>query len=167
MKIETATFPALKGNVNKGNISKIASDICKSETPLKSYIGIKAIEAVITEVKENADFRERVKEDYLNISGGSISKSELFGVEVNTYSTLKKETLKKEYEYSDEINGLQNEIEKLEIDLKSKKDLLKAKKMQEINSGIAKEINIENITGTELTEIPLLKTFDLKITFKK
>ena len=165
-KINTATFPAIAGEVSKSNFLKISKEITETKTPLKTYIGVKAIETVIKEVLTNPDFRNKVKEDYLIISEGSLSKSELFGAVVNTASTLKKMTLTKEYEYSDEIINLQNEIEKLEIELKAKKDLLKSLKLQEINSGIAKEITSESLISNEVSEISILDSFDLKITFK-
>lgn len=165
-KINTATFPAIAGDVTKSNFSKISKEITETKTPLKTYIGVKAIETVIKEVLSNYDFRNKVKEDYLKISEGSLSKSELFGAEVNTASTLKKMTLAKEYEYSDEIINLQNEIEKLEIELKAKKDLLKSLKLQEINSGVAKEVTSESLIINEDSEYSILDSFDLKITFK-
>ena len=165
-KIQTANFPLIKGEVTKSNFNTIAKEITSTETPLKTYIGIKAMETVVKEVLNDTNFRAKVKDDYLTLAEGSLSKSELFGVEVSTVSTLKKITLAKEYEYSVEIKALENDIANLEIELKNKKDLLKAKKLQEINSGEAKEISANNILG-EQSETDTLNSFDLKITFKK
>ena len=164
-KIQTANFPLIKGEVTKSNFNTIAKEITSTETPLKTYIGIKAMETVVKEVLNDTNFRAKVKDDYLTLAEGSLSKSELFGAEVSTVSTLKKITLAKEYEYSVEIKALENDIANLEIELKNKKDLLKAKKLQEINSGEAKEISANNILG-EQSETDILNSFDLKITFK-
>lgn len=164
-KIQTATFPLIKGEVTKSNFNTIAKQITSSENPLKTYIGVKAMETVIKEVLADTTFRSKVKDDYLTLSGGSLSKGEQFGAEVATVSTLKKITLAKEYDFSIEIKALENDIANLEIELKNKKDLLKAKKLQEINSGKAVEISVDNILN-EKTETDVLDTFDLKITFK-
>lgn len=165
-KLETASFPAIAGEVTKSNFAKLSNKITATNTPLKTYLGIKAVEAVVKEVLDNKEFRNKVKEDYLNLSGGSLSKSELYGAEVTTVSIAKKVALAKEYEYSDEIKSLQNEVEALDLHIKNKKDLLKALKLQEINSGTAKEISISSILGIEPAETDTLSTFDLKITFK-
>jgi hypothetical protein len=165
-KTEVANFPLIKGEVTKTNFSMLSRDIMQTQTPLKTYIGVKAMETVIKEVLADTTFRTKVKDDYLTLSGGSLSKGEQFGAEVATVSTLKKIILAKEYEYSVEIKTLENEIAILEIGLKNKKDLLKAMKLQEINSGTAQEISVDNILN-EKTETDVLDTFDLKITFKK
>ena len=166
-KTEVANFPLIKGEVTKTNFSMLSRDIMQTQTPLKTYIGVKAMETVIKEVLGNKDFRKEVKEDYLTLSEGSLSKSELFGAEISTSSTQKKTTLAKEYEYSPGVKSLINEIDNLEIILKNKKELLKSLKLQEINSGEAKEISINSILGIEQAETDTLNSFDLKITFKK
>lgn len=166
-KTEVANFPLIKGEVTKTNFSMLSRDIMQTQTPLKTYIGVKAMETVIKEVLDNKDFRKEVKEDYLTLSEGSLSKSELFGAEISTSSTLKKITLAKEYEYSPGVKSLINEIDNLEIILKNKKELLKSLKLQEINSGEAKEISVNSILGIEQAETDTLNSFDLKITFKK
>ena len=166
-KTEVANFPLIKGEVTKTNFSMLSRDIMQTQTPLKTYIGVKAMETVIKEVLDNKDFRKEVKEDYLTLSEGSLSKSELFGAEISTSSTQKKTTLAKEYEYSPGVKSLINEIDNLEIILKNKKELLKSLKLQEINSGEAKEISINSILGIEQAETDTLNSFDLKITFKK
>ena len=166
-KTEVANFPQIKGEVTKTNFSMLSRDIMQTQTPLKTYIGVKAMETVIKEVLDNKDFRKEVKEDYLTLSEGSLSKSELFGAEISTSSTLKKITLAKEYEYSPGVKSLINEIDNLEIILKNKKELLKSLKLQEINSGEAKEISVNSILGIEQAETDTLNSFDLKITFKK
>lgn len=165
-KTEVANFPLIKGEVTKTNFSMLSRDIMQTQTPLKTYIGVKAMETVIKEVLDNKDFRKEVKEDYLTLSEGSLSKSELFGAEISTSSTQKKTTLAKEYEYSPGVKSLINEIDNLEIILKNKKELLKSLKLQEINSGEAKEISINSILGIEQAETDTLNSFDLKITFK-
>ena len=166
-KTEVANFPLIQGEVTKSNFNTIANQITATETPLKTYIGVKAVESVVKEILDNKDFRNKVKDDYLTLSEGSLSKSELFGAEISTSSTLKKTTLAKEYEYSAGVKSLINEIDNLEIILKNKKELLKSLKLQEINSGTAKEISIDNILGIEQAETDTLNSFDLKITFKK
>lgn len=165
-KLETASFPAIAGEVTKSNFAKLSNKITATNTPLKTYLGIKAVEAVVKEVLDNKEFRNKVKEDYLNLSGGSLSKSELYGAEVTTVSIAKKVALAKEYEYSDEIKSLQNEVEALDLHIKNKKDLLKALKLQEINNGTAKEITTAGLLGIEPAETDTLNSFDLKITFK-
>lgn len=166
-KTEVANFPLIKGEVTKTNFSMLSRDIMQTQTPLKTYIGVKAVESVVKEILDNKDFRNKVKDDYLTLSEGSLSKSELFGAEISTSSTLKKTTLAKEYEFSAGVKSLINEIDNLEIILKNKKELLKSLKLQEINSGTAKEISIDNILGIEQAETDTLNSFDLKITFKK
>ena len=122
-----------------------------------------AIESIIEGVIKDSKFREAVKEDFLNISGGSIDKHELFGVTVSTVSQVKKNELAKDYIYSDAVQSLQKEIDTIKLILKSREDLLKGMKLQEINSGEAQEV----LSGfVEVAEADPLKEFDLKITFK-
>ena len=102
-KTEVANFPLIKGEVTKTNFSMLSRDIMQTQTPLKTYIGVKAMETVIKEVLADTTFRTKVKDDYLTLSGGSLSKGEQFGAEVATVSTLKKIILAKEYESKNQI----------------------------------------------------------------
>ena len=150
-------------DVSKKTLQNISKEITKSETPLETYIKVKALETICKEVVSDKNFRENVKGDFLNISGGAIDKHELFGVTINTVSQVKKNELAKDYIYSDAVQKLQSEIELLKLQLKSKEDLLKGMKLQEINSGTAQEV----LSGlVEPVEVDPLKDFDLKITFK-
>lgn len=149
-------------DVSKKTLQNISKEITKSETPLETYIKVKALETICKEVTSDKHFRETVKENFLDISGGAIDKHELFGVTINTVSQVKKNELAKDYIYSDAVQKLQSEIELLKLQLKSKEDLLKGMKLQEINSGTAQEV----LSGFVPAEADPLKDFDLKITFK-
>ena len=150
-------------DVSKKTLQNISKEITKSETPLETYIKVKALETICKEVVSDKHFREDVKENFLNISGGVIDKTELFGVTINTVSQVKKNELAKDYIYSDAVQKLQSEIELLKLQLKSKEDLMKGMKLQEINSGTAQEVFAELYQEPESDP---LKDFDLKITFK-
>ena len=154
----------LTDNVSqKKQIKQISKQITKTDAPLETFIKVKAIESIIEGVIKDSKFRESVKEDFLNISGGAIDKTELFGVTVSTVSQIKKNELAKDYIYSDAVQSLQKEIDLIKLILKSKEDLLKGMKLQEINSGEAQEV----LSGfVEVAEADPLKEFDLKITFK-
>ena len=149
-------------DVSKKTLQNISKEITKSETPLETYIKVKALETICKEVVSDKHFREDVKENFLEVSGGAIDKAELFGVTINTVSQVKKNELAKDYIYSDAVQKLQSEIELLKLQLKSKEDLLKGMKLQEINSGTAQEV----LSGLVPVEVDPLKDFDLKITFK-
>lgn len=150
-------------DVSKKTLQGISKEITNTVNPLETFVKVKALETIVEEIIADKKFRESVKEDFLNLSGGAIDKTELFGVTVSTISQIKKVELAKDYIYSDEVKSLESEIELLELNLKSKKDLLKGMKLQEINSGVAKEI----LNGfVEPVESDPLKEFDLKITFK-
>jgi len=150
-------------DVSKKTLQGISKEITNTVNPLETFVKVKALETIVKEIIADKKFRESVKEDFLNLSGGAIDKTELFGVTVSTISQIKKVELAKDYIYSDEVKSLESEIELLELNLKSKKDLLKGMKLQEINSGVAKEI----LNGfVEPVESDPLKEFDLKITFK-
>ncbi len=150
-------------DVSKKTLQGISKEITNTVNPLETFVKVKALETIVKEIIADKKFRESVKEDFLNLSGGTIDKTELFGVTVSTISQIKKVELAKDYIYSDEVKSLESEIELLELNLKSKKDLLKGMKLQEINSGVAKEI----LNGfVEPVESDPLKEFDLKITFK-
>jgi len=150
-------------DVSKKTLQGISKEITNTVNPLETFVKVKALETIVEEIIADKKFRESVKEDFLNLSGGTIDKTELFGVTVSTISQIKKVELAKDYIYSDEVKSLESEIELLELNLKSKKDLLKGMKLQEINSGVAKEI----LNGfVEPVESDPLKEFDLKITFK-
>jgi hypothetical protein len=157
-------IPALTSEYLTKNSLFIYSDaITNTETPLRTYIAVKGLETVCKKILSDKQFRESVKEDFLNISGGSIDKNELFGVTVSTVSQIKKNELAKDYIYSDAVQSLQKEIDTMKLQLKSKEDLLKGMKLQEINSGEAQEV----LSGfVEVAEADPLKEFDLKITFK-
>lgn len=150
-------------DVSKKTLQGISKEITKSETPLETYIKVKALETIVKEIIADKKFRESIKEDFLNLSGGAIDKTELFGVTVSTVSQIKKNELAKNYIYSSEVKSLDNDIQLLKLQLKSKEDLLKGMKLQEINSGTAQEV----LSGfVDIPESDPLKEFDLKITFK-
>lgn len=150
-------------DVSKKTLQNISKEITNTINPLETFIKVKALETICKEIVSDKSFRDKVKENYLYISGGAIDKQELFGVTVSTISQVKKVELAKDYIYSDEVSKLQSEIENLELELKTKKDLLKGKKLIEINNGTAKEIMSDFV---DVPESDLLKEFDLKITFK-
>jgi len=150
-------------DVSKKTLQNISKEITKSETPLETYIKVKALETICKEVISDKPFREDVKENFLNISGGAIDKQELFGVTVSTVSQIKKVELAKDYIYSKKVSKLQSEVERLGLELKSKMDLLKGMKLMEINDGTAQEVMSEFV---EVPESDPLKEFDLKVTFK-
>lgn len=156
----------IKGEVNKGFLKSLVETYLQDNNfnPLLKYVNIKAVEIIVKEILADENFRKQVKEDYLHISGGSLSKSELYGVEIKTSSNEKKIELKKDYEYSDSVKQLEKEISFMEQTLKLKRDNLKGLKLLEINSGTAKIINQELLPEIE-TDI--LDTFNLVITFKK
>lgn len=156
----------IKGEVNKGFLKSLVANYLQDDkyNPLLKYVNIKAVEIIIKEILASEDFRKQVKEDYLHISGGSLSKSELYGVEIKTSSNEKKIELKKDYEYSYSIKQLEKDISFIEETLKIKKDNLKKLKLLEINSGTAKIMNQELLPEVE-TDI--LDTFNLVVTFKQ
>jgi hypothetical protein len=150
-------------DVSKKTLQGISKEITNTINPLETYIKVKALETICKEITSDKSFREAVKENFLYISGGSIDKTELFGVTVSTVSQIKKNELAKDYIYSDAVQSLQKEIDTMKLQLKSKEDLLKGMKLQEINSGEAQEV----LSGfVEVAEADPLKEFDLKITFK-
>jgi len=150
-------------DVSKKTLQSISKEITNTVNPLETFVKVKALETICKEIIADKKFRECVKEDFLNLSGGSIDKTELFGVTVSTISQIKKVELAKDYIYSDEVKSLESEIELLELNLKSKKDLLKGMKLMQINNGTAQEV----LSGfVEPVESDPLKEFDLKITFK-
>lgn len=109
--------------------------------------------------------RKPARQSYLELTKGAIEKKNLFGVEVSTQSTVKKQILAKEYIYSDTVDGLKKEIETLEQTLKDKKDLLKAQMTMEINSGTAIELTGGDEVGNEVA-IPVEDSFNLVIKFR-
>jgi len=149
-------------DVSKKTLQNISKEITKTETPLETFIKVKALETICKEIVSDKKFRESVKENFLNVSGGALDKHEIFGVTISTVSQIKKVELAKDYIYSKAVQKLQSEIELLKLQLKSKEDLLKGMKLQEINSGTAQEV----LSGLVPTEVDPLKEFDLKITFK-
>jgi len=150
-------------DVSKKTLQNISKEITNTVNPLETFVKVKALETIVKEIIADKKFRESVKEDFLNLSGGTIDKTELFGVTVSTISQIKKVELAKDYTYSDVVQELQKEIGLMKLQLKSKEDLLKGMKLQEINSGEAKEV----LSGfVEPVESDPLKEFDLKITFK-
>jgi len=150
-------------DVSKKTLQGISKEITNTVNPLETFVKVKALETIVKEIIADKKFRESVKEDFLNLSGGAIDKTELFGVTVSTISQIKKVELAKDYTYSDAVQELQKEIGLMKLQLKSKEDLLKGMKLQEINSGEAKEV----LSGfVEPAESDPLKEFDLKITFK-
>jgi hypothetical protein len=149
-------------DVSKKTLQDISKEITNTITPLETYIKVKALETICKEIVSDKKFRESVKENFLDVSGGALDKHEIFGVTISTVSQIKKVELAKDYIYSDAVQKLQSEIELLKLQLKSKEDLLKGMKLQEINSGTAQEVLSEFVPA----EVDPLKEFDLKITFK-
>lgn len=156
----------LSGDITKQSLKDIAKEIIKNDTPLRTYIEIKAMEVIIKDVLENNNFRKAVKEDFLKQSEGALSKSELLGVVINTRSLEKKNTLGKEYIYSAEVTKVQQEINELELQLNYKKSFLKSRKLLEINTGIAEEISLESVAGLPAKETDVLDSFNITLTFK-
>jgi len=149
-------------DVSKKTLQNISKEITKTETPLETFIKVKALETICKEIVSDKKFRESVKENFLDVSGGALDKHEIFGVTISTVSQIKKVELAKDYIYSEAVQKLQSEIELIKILLKSKEDFLKGMKLQEINSGTAQEV----LSGLVPAEVNPLKEFDLKITFK-
>ena len=121
------------------------------------------LETICKNILDNKQFRNAVKEDFINQSGGAISKTELYGVTIGTTSQEKKNELAKDYIYSAEVKSLENDIELLKLQLKAKQDLLKGMKLQEINNGTAKEV----LSGfVPVKDTNPLDSFNLTVTFK-
>jgi len=150
--------------ISKSDISKVAMQVMTSNTPLQTYIIVKALEILVKDILSNDNFRKEVKSNFLEISGGALDKTQICGVTVKTVSLEKKNTLNKVYEYSAEIKKLENKILKKEIELKAMKKELKEKQLLEINSNIATEISTAEITG-EVAEVNPLDQFNITITF--
>lgn len=153
----------IKETPTKKNMSEFVEKYLtdKKISPLQKFLNLKAIEYMIKIALTDKDFRTAVKEDYIKQTEGSISKTQILGVEIKTASQEKKNTLAKNYIYSENIEKLEKEIELLEQELKLKKDTLKGSKLLEINSGIA----IEVTSGIQ-TESNVLDSFNLVVTFK-
>ena len=149
-----------KDQITKSDIQKISNTVMETDTPLQQYIIVKAIETMVKNVLDNKLFRERVKENFLELSGGALNKTELCGVTVKTVSQEKKITFAKSYIYSDGIDKLESEIMSKEIELKAFKDMLKGKKLLEINNGTAQEIVSKEVAAN------VTDTFNLNITFQ-
>ena len=154
-------YPNSKLPATKENFKKFAEQITSADNPLFNYLSIKAMEYFVKLVLNDKDFKTKVKENYLETSGGLLDKRELYNVTIQPVSAIVKNELKKEYIYSDQVDSMQTEIDTLETELKHKKEMLKAQKLIEINNKTASEILIK-----EVTESDSLKDFDLRITFK-
>lgn len=152
-----ANLPLTKSNF-QDFCDKLIAD--KSISAMSKYIQIKAMESIIKTLLADKDFRNEVKESYLELTGGEINKRDFDGVEIKVISQLKKNELNKIYSYSAEVKSLENDIEIIETDLKLKKDILKAKKLQEINSGLATEL-------VPSKETPVTEEFNLSVSFPK
>jgi len=150
--------------IKKSDITKLANEIINSANPLQDYIVTKALEILTKEILDNKEFRRKVKDNYLTLSEGSLSKSHLLGVTVKTVSLEKKNELVKNYEFTKEVTNLEKKINKAEIELKSMKTRLKEYKLLEINKGLATEISTAEITG-EVAEVNPLDQFNITITF--
>lgn len=153
----------IKETPTKKNMSEFVETYLTDEkiSPLQKFLNLKAIEYMIKIALADYDFKTSVKEDFLKQTEGAISKTEILGVEIKTASQEKKNTLAKNYIYSENIGILEKEIELLEQELKLKRDNLKGCKLLEINSGIAIEV-----TSGSQTEDNILDSFNLVITFK-
>jgi hypothetical protein len=149
----------------KSDIQEVATSVMSSNTPLQTYVIVKALEILVKDILANDIFRKKVKQNYLEISGGSLDKSQVCGVTVRTVSLEKKNELAKNYQYSKSIETLKSKIDKKEIELKAMKKELKEKQLLEINTGVAVEISRETITD-EVIESDPLDSFNITITFE-
>jgi hypothetical protein len=150
--------------ISKSDISKVAMQVMTSNTPLQTYIIVKALEILVKDILSNDNFRKEVKSNFLEISGGALDKTQICGVTVKTVSLEKKNELAKNYEFTKEVTNLEKKINKAEVELKSMKTRLKEYKLLEINKGLATEISTAEITG-EVVETDPLDQFNITITF--
>lgn len=133
-------------------------------SPLMKHLNLKAIEFMVKEALADKGFRRAVKEDFLNVTSGSLSKTEVLGVEIKTASQEKKNTLAKFYTYSSAVTSLEKEIELLQQELKLKQDNLKGTKLLEINNGTAQELAT---LFEDKPVVDVLDGFNLTVTFKQ
>lgn len=136
-------------------------------SPLEKYITLKAYEKIIEYAIKDTKFRKEVREDYLSRQGGEIKSSEFYGVPIQVVDQTKKNELAKNYIYTDEVTQMEKEIEVIEQDLKLKKDILKGRKLMEINNGTAKEVTIESVLGQQVVEVDAINNFELKLLFRE
>ena len=152
----------------KQAITEKANVIMSMEDALKTFLEVKFMENVISEIVSNKEYRKRVKEEFLKETGGEVKKHEMFGIEIAPVSQVKKNMFSKVYVYSEQVDKMEKEIEEILSDLDLKKQALKLLKTIEINNGTAKEVTVDNLfsDSPEVQETDPLKDFDLKITFK-
>ena len=150
-----------KDQITKSDIQKISNTVMETDTPLQQYIIVKAIQTMVNNVLDNKLFRERVKENFLELSGGALNKTQLCGVTVKTVSQEKKNTLTKCYIYSDEVYKLESEIANKEIELKAYREMVRARKLHEINTGVAHE-TISKELNPNITD-----SFNISVTFQE
>lgn len=146
----------------KINMEALVNEYLNSEgiSPLNKYLNLKAVEYMVKYALADKSFRETVKDDYLKMVEGALSRVYVLGVEIKTASQEKKNKLNKFYMYSDNVVKLEKEVETLERELSLKKDLLKGTKLLEIDNGTAQEL----IKDTK--EENVLDSFNLVISFK-
>lgn len=155
------------GELNKVNLESISNKIMESKDvpEIETYIKVKAVEQIVKFVTSNTDFRKRVKESFLTQTQGLLDKTSIMGVTIKPRDLSKQEMLKDVYMYSDEINNLEIEIQNLEEELSLKKDILKQRKLLEINSGTAVKVTMESVLGEQIVEAESLKNFDISVSF--
>lgn len=151
--------------LSKKEVTEQVVNWCEDDNApdIAKWVFLKQLEMAVEIGKEK--LKKSAKESYLQITEGAIEKKNLFGVEITTQSTVKKQTLAKQYIFSDEVDAMETEIEKLRQQLKDKEDLLKARKVMEINGGIATELTGGGEIGED-TSTPE-NDFNLVIKFRK
>lgn len=146
----------------KTEISKFADEfIAKDDLSLtEKYINIKFIEELVEQIKKKLN--PLAKADFAKMFEGE-TKKDFMGVNVQLVWMGKSKALKDpSYEYSDKINEMQRDIDMVEMNLKTQKEILKLMKTQEINNGTAKKLD-------EIFEEPKneLEDFQIKISLRK
>lgn len=150
---------------SKEEIAEIVKAWCNSDSPaLQKWVQLKEIGHAVKEAEKI--LKPLAKESFLELSKGELDKKHFFGVEVTTVSTVKKNTLAKEYIFSDAVDAIQKEVDEMKLRLKEKENVLDGMKMMEINNGTATELTAGALIGEEVTT-DLKDDFELKITLRK
>lgn len=157
----------------KETIKQKSEQVMSTDAPLETFLEVKFMEKVVKEILENKEFRKRVKEDYLNQSGGEVTTIELFGIKVAPMSQEKKLMLEKVYIFSEQVNKMEKEIEEYLSLVDLNKQAVKLLKTIEINNGTAKEVTVDSLfpeddseEKSEEKQVSEVDKFNLQITFK-
>ena len=150
----------IKFSPTKLNMESFVAQYIEDESisPLNKYLNLKSIEYMVKIALADKPFRDSVKEDYLSLTNGSTDRVEIMGTEIKTVSQEKKNVLAKTYLYSDKVIEQEREIDRLEFELKCKKDTLNGARLMDINNGTAVCLDTKEDTVTD--------SFNLIVKFK-